>query len=181
MGGTKTASYLILAVAIGYSFVMPTYGDIKLLNEQNKKYEESMDSISLIDNKIAELTTRINNLDPEVKEKIDIMLPSSFDFVKLVSDIDVVARQNGITINNIRAQEKNMNPNTAEGGALVAENYNSATIGFSFVSNYNNFLNFINELETSLRIMDVRSVQIKSATGSIYEFSVLYETYWLPS
>jgi Tfp pilus assembly protein PilO len=176
-------SYLILSIAVIYSFVLPSYGEISFLMEENKKYDNSIESIRQIENRTTELLTQVKNIDPEVKNKVETVLPNSLDFVRLVSQIDNVASNYALRINDISVVEKNANPDSSGefSGGFEVLNYNSAVISFTFVSNYNNFINFTNELEKSLRILDIRNLQIDPASGNTYEFRVSYETYWLPS
>ncbi len=153
--------------------------------EENKKYEESIEAVKQIENKTTELLTQVKNIEPEVKNKIETILPNSLDFVRLISQIDNVASNYGVRINDISVVEKNANPDLGAGtnspGGFEVLNYNSAVISFTFVSDYNNFINFTDELERSLRILDIKNLQIRPTALNSYEFRVSYETYWLPS
>jgi uncharacterized protein YoxC len=99
-------SYLILSIAVIYSFVLPSYGEISFLMEENKKYDNSIESIRQIENRTTELLTQVKNIDPEVKNKVETVLPNSLDFVRLVSQIDNVASNYALRINDISVVEK---------------------------------------------------------------------------
>ena len=52
---------------------------------------------------------------------------------------------------------------------------------FSVSAKYEVFLEFLKQLEESLRIVDIRNIEItrSSSEGMIYDYQVTMDTYWL--
>lgn len=181
MSGISILSYLLLTLSIGYAFVYPAIGDISFLKQEKQKYLQSLETVRNIENKTNELLTQFNNIPPEERAKIDIVLPDSFEFVKIVHQIDNVAAKYGISIDDISSAENTFSASNSIEQAEPEKPYNSATIKFSFTSSYENFLNFLNDLERSLRILDLKSVKLLTEEGGTYSYEVELETHWLKS
>jgi hypothetical protein len=57
--------------------------------------------------------------------------------------------------------------------------YNSFLLSFAVTTSYENFLLFIQDLETSLRLVDVVNISFSESITNEYEFEVNVRTYWL--
>lgn len=178
MSNTSISAFIILALSIGYVFVYSPMGDLSILKEKKQGYEETLKTISNIEGKKQELLTEFENISEADKQNIDTIVPTSQNFMRLISQIDAVASKYNISISDITSAENSSSDgdsiNTAQ-----AKPYKSVIIGFSFDSSYKNFKLFMNDLEKSLRILDVRSVDLVAGEGGINEYSVNFETYWL--
>jgi Tfp pilus assembly protein PilO len=71
--------------------------------------------------------------------------------------------------------------------ATTANNYGTWNLEFSTTGTYNNFLNFMKDLENNLRIVDISSISFSSNASSgvgsvasnIYTYDFKIKTYWL--
>lgn len=178
MTGNSTLSYILLSLVIGYVFIYPYVTKIPALNEQKQRYLSALETVSSIESKISQLRSQYESIPNESKERINTILPNSFNFVRIISQIDNVASKYGISIDEISYQESYAPGNSVE-SAQMAGPYESTVIGFSFTTSYGSFQDFIDELEKSLRVLDVRSVELDSDDKGTHTFKVELETYWL--
>lgn len=147
--------------------------------DQKKKYDDSLEMVSNIETKTNELLTRLKEIPDSERKNIETALPSSLDFVKLISQIDAVAANYGISIKSITSKEVGSSVGTSVENAEPPKTYHSSIIGFSFNASYDEFNAFMEELEKSLRILDIRSVKIVTQEdGRPYSYQVEFETYW---
>jgi len=179
MSNISIIAYLVLALSIGYAFSYPSFQDLNKLLDQKQKYIDALNTINNIENKKNELLTVFNNISDEDKKNIDTVLPSSLDFVKLISQIDNVAAKHGISIDKISSKEMGTSVGDSIENAQPSKPYNSSIIGFSFVASYTDFKAFMDDLEKSLRILDIRSVQLDAQEDGLYSYDVAFEAYWL--
>jgi len=179
MSNTSILAYLILTISIGYAFIYPSFGDISELQSQKQNYEDSLATVSNIENKKNELLTQYNSISEADKKNLETVLPDTFNFVRLISDIDSVASKHGISITNITSRELT-DPTVGDTVETAGpeKKYKSGIVGFTFTSTYENFLLFSKELEKSLRVIDMRSVKIESENKGNFTFTVEFETYW---
>lgn len=178
MSGISIVTYLVLTLSIGYAFIYSSFGDLGVLMSQKQKYEDSLSVVRNIENKKTELYTQFNAISPEAKKSIETVLPSSLDFVRLISQIDASASKYGISIDKITSREVGASVGNSIENAEPEKVYRSSVIGFSFTSNYEKFNQFLDDLEKSLRILDVRLVKINVQENGVYAYEVEFETYW---
>lgn len=179
MSSTSILSYLILSLCVVYAFAYPYYQEVGLLGEEKNKYEESLALVADIESKKNALIQEYENIGESDKIKISTVLPDSLNFVRLISQISEVGASDGILISNISMRETDSSVGNSIAEAEPPRPYNSAVIGFSFDASYAQFNSFMSRLEKSLRILDIRSVQIQTAENGRYSYKVEFETYWV--
>ena len=64
---------------------------------------------------------------------------------------------------------------------IGADNNKYGTIGLSFsvTATYDNFQNFLTDLEKSERLVDITDLSVNGTDTGLYDFSVSVKTYWL--
>jgi Tfp pilus assembly protein PilO len=179
MSGISKLAYIILALAIGYAFIYPSVGNLSALMDEKGKYESSLETVGNIESKKKELLTKLNSIPADERKDIENVLPNSLGFVRLISQIDAVAASNGISIDKITSKETNPSAGASIEEAQPQNPYQSAIISFSFDASYDKFNVFMNSLEKSLRILDIKSVKLETKENGIYSYNVEFETYWL--
>jgi hypothetical protein len=170
--------YTILTFSIGYAFIYPSFGDISNLSDQKQKYADSLEMVNNIENKKNELLTKFDAIPEADKKNIETVLPTSLDFVKLISQIDAVAAKYGISITKISSKEVSPSVGTSIESAGPQKAYQSSIIGFSFIAPYDKFNAFLNDLEKSLQILDIKSAKLVTQENQAYSYDVEFETYW---
>ncbi len=177
MSPTSAISYIIVAFSVVYAFTLPAFRDLSLLLDEKAAFAGMVAKASEIEERKNTLLAEFNKISASDIKKIETLIPTSLNFVKLVADIDSVASRHGISIRQISSAD-----NSASAGSIEeAENnngYKSATIGFEFMASYEDFNNFMNDLERSLRILDIKSVKVSSGDKGIYKYEVSLDTYW---
>lgn len=179
MSSTSIIAYIVLTLSIGYAFIYSSVGDLSILINEKQEYKTSLETVNNIENKKNELLTRFNNISPEDKKDIETILPNSLNFVRLVSQIDSVAANYNISIDKVTSKETSPPAGESIGEGQPQRIYNSSIISFSFVASYDKFNLFMDELEKSLRILDIRYVKLTIQENGDYIYDVEFETYWL--
>jgi Tfp pilus assembly protein PilO len=179
MSGISIISYLVLTLSIGYAFIYSSLGDINTLLDQKQKYSDSLEMVNNIESKKEDLLKKFNAISDDDKKNIETILPSSLNFVGLISQIDAVASSYGISIDKISSKEVDSSVGNSIADAASPKPYQSSIIGFSFVASYEKFNAFLSDLEKSLRILDVRTAKLTSQQNGLYSYDVEFETYWL--
>ena len=103
-------------------------------------------------------------------------MPDNIDNIRLIIDIDDMAKTYGMRIRNFKAdvstQKETLGKDTTAYGTL--------TLSFGTTASYSFFLAFMKDLERSLRIMDITAISFAaSETGSLYDYNITLKTYWL--
>jgi Tfp pilus assembly protein PilO len=171
---------IVLALGIFFTFTNGRIQELKSIQTVNAGYLQAINnSVTLIQSRDAVLKD-YNSLSDDDKARLDKMLPDNVDNVRLIIDITNIASRHGIPLKDITA-------NTAAGGSSDASagspssNAVSGTVSvsFSFSSSYENFLAFLGDIQSSLRILDISHLTVTSNTTGTYDYSVQLQTYWL--
>lgn len=176
---------IILIVISGTLFITwidPQYQDIKDLQAEKARYDEALDRIVEIREARNEIQSRYNTIEERDFERLNKMVPTHIDNIRLILDVNSVANARQMTIRDIRI---NLNEgDNGDGNISVGSQgaYESVSFRFTVVTTYDNFKQFLDDLALSLRIIDVESVEISSIQGedNFYRFDVGIRTYWLP-
>ncbi len=194
-----------------FMFISPTYEEVSVIKEKIASYNSALDNAKALENERDRLTAKYNAIDPTNIEKLEKLLPDNVDNIRLILEIEKIALPYGMTIKNVQyaadesSSKTSSSTSTAGGGIAMnmgtgkgvvsggtetdsaRKEYGIWNLSFSTQSTYNNFLNFVKDLESNLRIVDVSAVKFAAGdTGGVnpnftesyrYDFSI--KTYWL--
>lgn|SRR5574343_348932 len=132
---------------------------------------------------------RYQSLDPAQIERLRKMVPDTIDTVRLINDVNAVAKENGMNLKKVDYNPEELKKGGSEDLRNSAENtrlpYGTYTIRFVVTGSYKNFLSFIEALENNLRLMDITNVLFTSNLQSplqqsdVYEYTITTKAYWL--
>ncbi len=167
---------IILAIGIFFTFTNSRIDDIKTLQATNDGYALAINnSVDLIRARDAVLVDR-KKLDDTMMDRLNKMMPDNIDNVRLIIDVNSIAQSRHITVKNIRTT-----PTTADtsGKGGSSGQYNVMNLSLTASASYANFLLFLQDLERSLRFLDVSHMVITANDSGTYDYSLDIKTYWL--
>lgn len=185
---------ILIGLIIGtvYFYVIPQYNEIVVLQSEVEAYDEAIETANALDEKLQTLTTKKNSFSTSDKLRLQKMLPSEQNDVRLILDLTNIADERNINLEGLdlsTQNESSRNPQNLQRPNVrnvEREFFNSQQtlrpvgISFSFEATYSEFLELMNDFESSLRIMDVTDVSFSiPESGSDYTFFVRLQTYWV--
>lgn len=173
---------LILIISgIGGFFLVaePIYTEALSLKEEADKYNEALANADLLKAERDRLTERYNSFLPEDLERLSKILPDSVNNVRLILEIQQVAQQNGILVQNVQFEpnqfieeggddaqdQRRSGSNIRRPASSVSLDYDVFDLEFSIEGRYSDFVEFMKLMEKSLRIVDVRSIIFTPGTS----------------
>jgi Tfp pilus assembly protein PilO len=202
--------FFLAALGITFGYVGPTYRgvtsgadlakkSIKELQAEKLRYEDALSKAAEIEDVKKGLLVKYNSVTEKDREKLTKFLPDNIDFVRLIIDINNIASNMGMSLRDINFAGSEA-PSVSTGNAIALSAnvpYSSATLGFSVSGSYSDLVSFLNQMEKSLRLVDVESVKlepkekttavsdpkIKKVSAGIpaYKMTLLVRTYFLPT
>lgn len=186
---------IVIAIA-GFIFITnPLYGEVSLRREQIKSYDEALSNSKALEAERDKLTQKYNSFDPENLSRLQKLLPDSVNNIRLILEIEKIALPYGMVLKDVKYDTTNKNSKelTMEVASvtetLINKNYGTWDLEFSTQGTYNNFVNFIKDLENNLRIVDISSIQFSSNASAnmglnpslleAYRYNFKIKTYWL--
>ena len=168
---------LLVSVGVFFAFIDPFYKDVQTIRVQTTELDEALNNSKQIQATRDQLLERFNAISNQDLERIKKMLPDHVDNVKLILEIDRIASQYGMTIKDIVVADRGRGSGETIGSAerpLGAIRLNLAITG-----SYRSFLSFISDLERSLRIVDIVSLNFAATADDFNQYDLGIRTYWL--
>jgi Tfp pilus assembly protein PilO len=180
-----------VAVTVFMTFTNPLYGKIKELRSGVGVYDEALNNSLSLEKERDKLTTKYNAIGDENLNKLEKLLPSSVDNIRLILEIEQLAKQYNMALKDVRYEATNKAKETPAGAPIqggiaqnVQKDYGVWSLQFGTQGSYTNFINFIKDIENHLRIVDISSVSFSSnvnpsAPSDTYKYDFTIKTYWL--
>jgi len=168
---------LIISGVVFFGFIDTTYKEIKVMQAEERLFSEALDNSKELQAIRDDLLATYNSFSSEDIERLEKLLPNNVDNVRLIRDIDGIAAKYGMSLRNVGLSIGNGESSDSIGAGENVQG--SLILDFSVVAPYRVFLSFLQDLEKSLRLVDVVQVGFSSADKDFYEYDVAIRTYWL--
>ena len=170
---------IILIITSGglfFSYVDPSYKEIKDLKEVDSQYDEALNKSKELREVRDELLSKYNTFDTEDVEKLEKLLPDHFDNVRLIMDIDNIASRYNVLIRKVDVIAGDSSENAL---GKNTDGFNTMSLDFVIEASYEDFQKFLEDLTNSLRLVDVVDLSFQSSNLSLYRYKLNIKTYWL--
>ena len=169
-------------------YTQPAYDNVRALQGKVGEYDQALQKAAELQDLKQALLSRYNAFNPADLDRLHRLLPDHVDNVRLVLDLDSLAARHGMALQNVVVSNP-ASESKKDVGAVAAINtgtrrFDSLTLKFSTRGSYEDFTNFIEDLETSLRIVDLVSLSLTgdgapNAASPTYRYDITIRTYWL--
>lgn len=181
---------VVLSGAIFILYTKPTYDGVKVVQAQIAEQNQALDKSNELQKRKQELLTKRNALNPADIDRLHKLLPDHVDNVRLLLDLDNLANRHGLTLQNVvLSNPDNKNVSQTALGVIGADKqaYDSLTFKFTTHGTYASYITFMEDLERSLRIVDLVSLAMDEDSNTslgvlpepVYKFEMTIRTYWL--
>lgn len=172
---------MVAAVGIFFAYINPLWNgqiaEAKAAIAANNKALESADAYVKREN---ELAAQMNAIDPVALARLNSLLPDSVDNVGLVLDLNGLAGRTGLSLASVDVANS-----AASGvGAAAAAGSSVDPVGaidltISAKGTYDALIKFLNGIELSGRLLDVRDLQVTGSDTGVYTYAMTIRLYWL--
>lgn len=174
-------------------YTQPSYDNSRSIQLKINQYDQALQKAAELQKLKQQLISRFNSFNPADLDRLQKLLPDHVDNVRLILDMDNMATNRGMSLKNVEVSGVSGKdaPVKTVIGTLgdSSRKYESLIVSFSTAGTYENFKTFLNDLEASLRIVDLQSLSLAPAgaiSGTIsnpgdpiYNFNISLKTYWL--
>ena len=192
----KFFSILLIVIAIGLfvGFANPWYREARTLQAEVSSYSAALDNARDLRVVRDDLLARYTSFSQQDIAHLSELLPDSVGNIKLILQIDTLASQNNLSsLTNVRFEAEDMNSEESSRPVVASAPYDTFELQFETAGSYSDFVRFLQDLETNLRLTRVKSVSFisnqeemrgggnsVSVGAGIYTYEVTVVTYWLP-
>ncbi len=170
---------LILAsIGLFYFVTDPEYTQIKQTSADYDRYNLILQKSNELLGERDKLNEKEHSVDRKDIALLQKMLPDTIDNVRLVLDLNSMAARDGVSLKNIKVNSASSGSSATTLGPSSSL-YGSIGLQFSFSAPYPVFLNFLADIERSLRIVDITSLNVKATQPNSFDFDLGLKTYSL--
>lgn len=175
-----------------FYYIKPELVVISQKKAEYTKYKDVVDQVKDIKTLKDDLTNKYQSISVEDISKLDQIIPQKFDPVLFANDLNELSIKNSLKLDQLRISYQRSEEKVNQDAQVGDKVYKEITASFNLKGDYAKFLGFLKELETSLRLIDVTSLSIKSSalkvndkTGKVtdskntLEYSIEIKTYSL--
>lgn len=173
---------LLVAAVIFFMYVNPTWsGPIATARVSIASDNEALAAASQYAEQQNDLATARNAISLTDLSRLSTFLPDSVDNVGLILDINALAAHSGLSLSNIDVTTDVSN-SSGSSGALPGAGMNpvgSIDLSLSAVGTYAALQNFLQGVERSRRLLDVRELSVRGSDTGVYNYQMSLRLYWL--
>lgn len=178
--------YLALAIGIFYGVSNPILAEVSELRADKAELSLALRRAVELRGVADRLRSEYYSFTEAERERLNRLIPDNVDNVKLIIDINNIASRYEMIINDAKIEtggatvEDGQDPSVRlidnPSGAI---SQGTVDIAFTVTGPYEVFRDFLGDLASSLRLVDVKLVSFKSVPEGDYQYSVKLSTYWL--
>ena len=176
---------ILLSLAIIFFLVKPAFSEMGLAQDEEQNLVDLSRQITQTLEVKNKLLANLNSIPQEERQRLDTFLPTRTEVVRLIATIDSVASRHGISLEQAALNATKPDSERDSGVPKPKSYYDSEVIALSFSSNYASMTSFLEDLEKSLRVVDILSIEVGgggdgvNAKGAVYKYTVTMEAYFL--
>lgn len=171
---------VIAAILVFFFYIDPEYGKIKEMIAYQDGLKESLEQAQDLSALRSRKKAEYDSFKESDKRKLAIMISSEVDETRLFNNIAGIGSQNGVSLTQVSIGDEVQGGGRGEEDEVMSD-VKDVTVSFTAQTSFTNFIAFLEDVEKSLQIMDVKSFTISpTGTGSrIYDFEVELTAYSL--
>lgn len=175
----------IIGVCIGMYllYIRPTAVEVKSLSATKSEYANVLVKSKELKDQRDLTLTQYNSIPEEEVARLNKVLPEKFDPVIFANDITALARTHQVSLGSIGTANTKTE---GRDGVVVPQGgaYKTNVVTLAVTGTYAQFIDFLEALESSLRLIDVVGLSVRSLGDSgtarnSLEYSVELNTYSL--
>jgi len=183
---------ILASVASFIFFTNPIFKEIQSRKAEAAQYNEALGNSKQLQSERDSLNDKYRAFPPAQVKRLETLLPDSADNIRLIIDLQGMARAYNMPISSIKF-DTNQTTAPGAGSELAAgtpaeiaaslKDYGTFRLEFTTSATYDNFLKFLKDIESSLRLTDVESIDfstdVQGSQNGVYTYTVKLRTYWL--
>lgn len=197
------AILIIIGLGIYFTITRSMVVDAESVKAKNNELLSALNNADEIIKARNDVTKKYTSIPERDRNKLDKMIPSAVDNIRLVIDLNNLALQNHFSLSDVKASVQSNSsgarsfasqsggqgslppPPAGPAGSLAISQYvadpilDTVTVSFKATAGYQEFIDFLKDIEMDLRIMDLSHISFKANDTGSYDFTVEFQTYWL--
>ncbi|MDP3726515.1 MAG: type 4a pilus biogenesis protein PilO [bacterium] len=168
---------LLASLSLFLLFIIPNFETVKEKRAQIKVLNEALSNSRKVQSVRDALLTSYNNIGTADLDRLKKILPDHVDNVRLILEFDRIATRSGMKLQNVSTRDDVREDSGAFGPDDAL--FGKIRMNFSLLGRYESLIDFLTEIEESLRVVDIVALSFTRGSGELYEYELEVDTYWL--
>lgn len=158
-------SIFVIAVCVGvyFVYVKPMTVDIKAYRAQKAEFVDLLNKVQQITEKRDALSQDYDSISTEEIDRLNKIVPETFNSVQMLNNLSVLVSKYGVSIKDFKVTPDNKN--TIDIAPDSSSNYKTTNITMKFNGQYDQFIKVLNEIESSLVLIDIIGLDITGGSA----------------
>ena len=167
MNSILPTSLIADSIIAVFLYIMPQYTDLNSKRESRQEYSIAIEEIAKVQKTYAEAREARSTIRQGDLNRIDTIISDSFDNVQFLLELNRITVQKGVSLGTVDIKKKN-----------DENSYATYEVSFSFEAPFNgNIDSFMSSVETSLVLLDVQKLTMKSLENGLIAYDLAFNTY----
>ncbi len=166
---------IIIAITIFFLYTEPKFADIKQIQGEAKQYSAAVEKAEQRNQHLNEKHAEKRAHSPENLERLEALVPTSIDEVKVLTDLNELAKVHNMLFGNVSVTNNDSqlvapasgNDQFAEYGSLIYTD-----VEFSLIGTYDQFKQFLADVESSLVMLEVQDISFSTGEGLFQQYKM---------
>ncbi len=166
---------IVIAIAIFFLYTEPRFAVIKQIQGEANQYSSAVEKADQRNQHLNDKYAEKRAHSPENLERLEALVPTSIDEVKVLTDLSELAKAHSMLFGNVSVTN-----NDSESGAQVStneqfaeyENLTYTDVEFSLIGTYDQFKQFLADVESSLVMLEVQDIGFSTGEGLFQQYSI---------
>ncbi len=181
---TAAIIFLVIGISMLVFLVWPAYTSVMHSRDLLATQNIAIDKLNSIIKSRDLLQEQYGSISASDSEKLNEFIPSGTGIRKLLVGVGALASRDGMALKNIDFTSQTAvasQPTSVLTGASSKQNgpYQTLPFHFSISGSYESFLKFLNDIQLSVRTIDITEITFSGGRNQVYDFSIKANTYYL--
>lgn len=179
MSRTLTSILSIVIAVLLYVFVIDQQlTQMSIVQNEIDEYKKAEEKFTEFQRKLDSLVAVKNQASVIENEKLDAIVPEVVDDVKLIVDLENMAKSRGMLFGNISIDNSKDTPsNTSSSEVATGPTLKGTDISFEVIGSYEQFKQLLEDLERSLVLLEVVTLDFAVNQGSYQQYAITVRAY----
>jgi predicted DNA-binding protein (UPF0251 family) len=159
---------IIIGICVGtyYVYINPVASEVTALRLQKSNYDEVLLKSKELKAQRDDILVDYNNISDADISKLNKIIAETFNSVLFANDISAMAGRNNLAIKDFKVDPQRTEDRELMFNQTKNSPYKVTIITVRLVGQYSQFIKFLTELESNLRLVDVVKLSIKTLGGA---------------
>lgn len=170
---------IVISILLLVFVFEPQYTLMGKLQDQITQYKDAKDQYATFSSLLSDKIRQKEGHSPLDKERLDRLVASSIDDVRILVDIEAIAKTRGLLFGNISISGSGVSRTQGSEKKEIGKRDELEAVDFSFevIGTYAQFKDFLRDIESSLTLFETTKISLSASEGNFQQYGMTIRTY----